>query len=144
MKISEYWSDGKTEREFVESGLQCCTRTMDYGHRCGYVALPKGHPLFGKGYNDVYDVASGIEVDGGITFASGTDDMWVLGWDAAHAWHLRDWSIASDKMREIRDRDPELFADFGWPGGSYMVDADMAEEETRSFARQLAAIGGGA
>lgn len=142
MKPSEYWNDNRTEREFEESGLQCCTRTMDMGHRCGYVALPKGHPLFGKGWDACYDIAPDLEVDGGITFANGADDTWILGWDAAHSWHRRDWSIASDEFRVFRDRHPELYGDFDWPGDSYMVDADMAERETRHFARQLAKLRG--
>ena len=141
MKPSEYWGDDRTEREFEESGLQCCTRTNDLGHRCGYVALPKGHPLFGKDWDECYDIAPELEVDGGITFANGTDDTWILGWDAAHAWHRHDWSIASDRIRELRDTHPELYVDFAWPGVSYMVDADMAEHETRSFARQLSKVG---
>ena len=140
MKPSEYWDDCRTEREFEESGLQCCTRTNDMGHRCGYVALPKGHPLFGKGWDACYDVAPELYVDGGITFASGTDDMWILGWDAAHAWHRRDWSIASDEIRKRAEERPELYVDLDWPGGSYMVDADTAEAETRGFARQLAEL----
>lgn len=141
MKPSEYWDDDRTEREFEESGLQCCTRTHDMGHRCGYVALPKGHPLFGRGWEACYEIAPDLDVDGGITFANGTDDMWVLGWDAAHAWHRRDWSVASDEFKASRDMYPELYADFSF--SAYMVDADMAEQETRRFARQLAAMRGG-
>lgn len=143
MNLSEFWGDDRIEREFEESGLQCCTRTNDMGHRCGYVALPKGHPLFGKDYDKCYDIAPDLEVDGGITFASGTDDVWILGWDAMHAWHRRDWSIASSEMRESAQKHPELYLDCDWPGGwSYMVDADMAERETRNFAQQLAMLRG--
>ena len=141
MKPSEYWNDDRTEREFVEGGLQCCTRTADMGHRCGYVALPKGHPLFGKGWDDCYEIAPELDVDGGVTFAAGTDDMWILGWDAAHSWHRRDWSIASDEFRALPDKHPELHFDFCMEDG-YMVDADMAEAETRRFARQLASMCG--
>lgn len=143
MKPSEFWDDNRTEREFEESGLQCCTRTQDMGHRCGYVALPKGHPLFGKDWDKCYDIAPELDVDGGITFANGTDDMWILGWDAAHSWHKRDWSIASERIRESAQKHPELYIDLDYPFGiSYMVDADMAEYETRKFARQLAALRG--
>lgn len=142
MNLSEFWGDNRIEREFKEGGLQCCTRTHDMGHRCGYVALPKGHPLFGKDCDKCYDIAPELDVDGGITFANGTDEMWVLGWDAAHAWHRRDWSIASDEMRKSAQKHPELYLDFDWPGASYMVDVDMAERETRNFARQLAMLRG--
>lgn len=136
------WSD--IEREFEESGLKCCTRTNDMGHRCGYVAVGEGHPLYGMDYDKLYDEHPEIDVDGGVTFANGGNGTWAFGWDAAHAWHMRDWSIASEDMRRHRDEHPEWYADFGWPGGSYMVDADMAENETRSLARQIAEIGGDA
>lgn len=137
MKPSEYWDDGRTEREFEESGLQCCTRTHDMGHRCGYVALPKGHPLFGKGWDDWHDIAPDLEVDGGITFANGTDDMWILGWDAAHSWHRPDPSITSDEYKAAFEKIGMFHERF-----AVMVDADMAEQETRRFAQQLAAIRG--
>ena len=26
------------------------------GYRCGYVGLPKGHPLYGKDYEDTLDI----------------------------------------------------------------------------------------
>lgn len=135
MKPSDFWNDGRTEREFEESGLQCCTRTIDMGHRCGYVALPKGHPLFGKDWDACYDVAPELNVDGGITFANGTDDTWILGWDAAHCWHRPDPSIMSDNCRAIRERIGSFHDEF-----AVMVDADMAEQETRRFARQLAVL----
>ncbi len=141
--FSDYWGDDRIEREFEESGLKCCTRTSDNGHRCGYVAVGKEHPLYGMSYDKLYDEHPDIEVDGGVTFASGDGGTWVFGWDAAHAWHVRDWSIASDRMRELRDEHPELYVDFGWFGVSYMVDADMAERETRSLAKQIAKIGRG-
>lgn len=56
-------------------------------HRCGYVAVPKGHPLFGEGYDDV-----SADVHGGLTYASeGTEtypipsaDYWWFGFDCAH------------------------------------------------------------
>ena len=140
MKPSEFWNDNRTEREFEESGLQCCTRTIDMGHRCGYVALPKGHPLFGKGWDECYEIAPELDVDGGITFANGTDDMWILGWDAAHSWHIPDVSIMSEQQRSIWEK--YGFGEVMMFGATLMVDADMAEEETRNFARQLAMLRG--
>jgi hypothetical protein len=58
------------------------------GHHCGYVAVPEGHPLFGKGYDDAGD----IDVHGGLTFADGNgkypaegSGLWWFGYDCAHA-----------------------------------------------------------
>ena len=136
MKPSEFWNDSSIEREFEESGLQCCTRAVGLGHRCGYVALTKEHPLYGKSWETAYDIAPDLEVDGGITFAQGTDDMWILGWDAGHSWHRPDPSIASEEHRQFAERR------FDYPCDAFaiMVDADMAEHETRQFARQLAEL----
>lgn len=72
---------------------------------CGYVGVPKGHPFYGKHYDEVE-----VDVHGGLTFAgpcnanichtpkSGkTDDVWWLGFDCAHAWDLTPF----DAMRTI-------------------------------------------
>lgn len=53
-------------------------------HPCGYVAIPKGHPFYGKDYCDIEDK---IEVHGGITFGGklrNFEGRWI-GWDYAHA-----------------------------------------------------------
>ena len=36
------------ESEFEYKGYKCVTTFTDMGHRCGYVAIPEGHPLYGK------------------------------------------------------------------------------------------------
>lgn len=42
----------KVERDFVSSGLRCVVLGLDMGHRCGYVGVPRGHPLHGVGYHE--------------------------------------------------------------------------------------------
>lgn len=52
-------------------------------HPCGYVAVPKDHPFYGKEYCDIEDK---IEVHGGLTFSGklkDLEDLW-FGWDYAH------------------------------------------------------------
>jgi len=137
VKPSELWDDNCTEREFVESGLQCFTRTIGSGHRCGYVSVEKGHPLYGlwiHEINEKYD----IDVDGGITFAAGYDRYWILGWDAMHCWHKLDISIMRTELRKVYEEHPELLC---YEPNAILVDADMAERETRRLARQIAEIG---
>lgn len=46
--------------------------SMGVGYANGYVAVPKDHPFFGKGYDEV-----GIEVHGGLTFACSGDNITV-------------------------------------------------------------------
>ena len=74
---------------------------MGVGYANGYVAVPKDHPFFGKGYDDV-----NIDVHGGLTFACPgneitaaslpetevlegclydlNEDWWVFGFDTCH------------------------------------------------------------
>ena len=53
--------------------------TLDRSWLCGYVALPKGHPLYGKHYDDL-----AIECHGGLTYSKFEDNDWVIGFDCAH------------------------------------------------------------
>lgn len=47
---------------------------------CGYVGVEKGHPLYGKGYDDV-----NANVHGGLTYADlWPDGLWWLGFDTGH------------------------------------------------------------
>lgn len=134
--FADFWRDDRIEREFTASGYECCTRTNGLGHRCGYVAVTDGHPLFGMNVWDAYenDVP---DVDGGITFAEGMGGKWVLGWDAAHCWHKPDPSIMDAERRERYEKHPGLY----WhDADAVMIDADMAERETRRFAKKLRAM----
>lgn len=84
------WMDEPDRQEFEYAGLKCLIlRHPELKHLCGYVALPKGHPCYGKDYDDI-----GVEVHGGLTFAREGDGKdwakgyWWLGFDCAHAWDL--------------------------------------------------------
>ena len=44
------------EREFEHAGYKCVVALMSMGHRCGYVGIPKEHPLYGKGYDDYLEI----------------------------------------------------------------------------------------
>jgi hypothetical protein len=55
---------------------------------CAYIGVPKGHPLYGKDYDEV-----DIDCHGGLTFSGeGSQDTsvyrtpgyWYFGWDYAH------------------------------------------------------------
>lgn len=87
------WTDPKT-------GLPCLLVRQGQGSLCGYVGVPKGHPLFGVGYSDLDEE---LEVHGGITYTSlcephednpelgvchvveGGEKVWWWGFDAGHA-----------------------------------------------------------
>lgn len=72
----------------VYKGFECVVSKHDtMGHYCGYVGIPKGHPDWGKGYDEV-----DIVVHGGLTFSEQGDgsknfpnkEKWYFGFDCAH------------------------------------------------------------
>ena len=44
------------EREFEQAGYKCVVIFGSIGHRCGYVGIPKNHPLYGKDYSDYLEI----------------------------------------------------------------------------------------
>jgi hypothetical protein len=73
---AEEWVDADT-------GYECSIwRNPNMGHLCGYVGIPKGHPCYGVGYNDM----DGIEVHGGLTYSEVDDarQVYAFGFDAGH------------------------------------------------------------
>ena len=86
------------EKVFKRSGLDCVVLAVDTGHRCGYVGVPKSHPLYGRHYfetlsdNSDVEICSNIDIHGGLTFSSdghggypvAKDDVWWFGFDCAH------------------------------------------------------------
>jgi hypothetical protein len=65
--------------------------SISLGWGNGYVVLPKGHPMHGRGYDDIP-----VDVHGGLTFAQAVEDTgyeelgeedaggWIVGFDTAH------------------------------------------------------------
>ena len=76
------------EKRWDFRGLKCLIlRHLRMGHLCGYVALPRSHPEWGKHYDE-----PDISVHGGLTFGrqgkEGTlwdgQELWWYGFDCAH------------------------------------------------------------
>lgn len=44
------------ERQFEHMGYECVVTFSAQGYRCGYVGIPKGHPLYGKDYKDYLEI----------------------------------------------------------------------------------------
>ena len=51
------------ESDFIHNGLRCVGIFADMGHRCGYVGVPVGHPLYAKGYSSYLKVTQN-EIEG--------------------------------------------------------------------------------
>jgi len=66
------WMDEPDRQEFEHAGLKCLIlRHPELKQLNGYVALPKGHPCYGKGYDNI-----DVEVHGGLTFS----ERLLVGW----------------------------------------------------------------
>ena len=46
------WFTEDNKVDFVADGLRCALRRGPLGSWCGYVAIPKSHPWYGKSYQD--------------------------------------------------------------------------------------------
>lgn len=117
------WGPGPwdSERDFVlwkHLGLRCQIRRQPrMGHWCGYVAVERGHPLFGFGYDDAE-----LRAPGGITYAEPCND-WVGRKGAGAAWWFGfDCSHCSDQS-------PGMLAAFRGP----MLGASDATYKSQEF-----------
>lgn len=94
------WEQELDRVEFTHCGFKCLImRNPESKHLNGYVALPSGHPYYGKDDIDV-------EAHGGLTFAKEGDGVsweqgyWWIGFDCAH------WGDYAPGMGEILGRGP--------------------------------------
>jgi hypothetical protein len=79
------WEHEPDREEWVHelTGYKCTVwRHPTFGSLNGYVAIPKGHRVWGKGYDDV-----DVDVHGGLTYANEDKETseWVFGFDCTHA-----------------------------------------------------------
>jgi hypothetical protein len=133
------WGDGPWQNEpdrleFKSHGFDCLIQRVEWsGHLCGYVAVPEGHPYFGKNYNDVP-----AEAHGGLTYSEhcnghichkadeGSPEVWWLGFDCAHGGDLIPSSRALDRA-------------MGWrPGFRSTYDTYKTIEYVKRHVEQLA------
>lgn len=112
------WHDEPDKVQWLDpvTSLPCMVRRGGGGGWCGYVGVPKSHPLFEKDYEK-----PDVSVHGGLTFANvcsgdeqgichlvepGEDDnIWWFGFDCSHYGDLRpgDPFQFSDRENQYRD-----------------------------------------
>lgn len=136
------WTDAAT-------GLPCLAVRGNprMGNWCGYVAVEPGHPLHGKGYDDL-----DVEVHGGLTFADSCwddgpveaavchvpepgkpADVWWFGFDCGHAFDIV-------PGMEARMKSARIHGDRAWPDGPRITykPLEYVKRETARLAEQLA------
>lgn len=106
------------ELEFTHKGLECVVIFTDMGHRCGYVGVEEGSPLFGIDYDEPIIVAENGDslapedlfgVPGGLNYS---DDLchaidkkrplWWFGFDCAHCNDSKDYESTLKYFGEER------------------------------------------
>jgi hypothetical protein len=129
--MEKEWLKEPNEVKFEHAGFKCLILRNDrLKHLNGYVALPKGHPYYGKGYTDI-----DVSVHGGITFANKGDSKrwergyWWVGFDTGHSADF------SPGMAEIA---PGLYKG-GHPRGEYR-NIHYVIQETKDLAEQLKVV----
>lgn len=146
------WTNEPDRAEWEHAGFPClAVRGPEFsGHWCGYVAVPPGHPLHGKSYDD-----ADVEVHGGLTYANACqghvchvpkqgepDDVWWFGFDCAHSG---DFSPAyesrySRKGQEAYDHDEALrLHAVTWSAADVYRTLDYVKEQANALAVQLVA-----
>lgn len=139
------WVDPKT-------GYDCLIkRNKNSGILCGYVAIKKNHPLYGKSYNNVddYDNALYIKVHGGLTYANAcdgdpefgichltkdNDEEWWFGFDCHHAGDLHPYYFLTKELIKKLGIPPIIYL---WDQGNVYRDIAYVTAEVESLAYQL-------
>lgn len=152
------WNAEPNRVEFWHAGLPCLI-LRNRGPLCGYVAVPPGHPLHGRGY----EALSVVVVHGGLTYA-GTrvgdvchvpaegepDDVWWFGFDCSHCGDYRPRPVALKAILDAEglgrgDRQVRVArtrAEHDWRSESYK-GIEYVRAEVERLAEQLAGAGGG-
>lgn len=111
------WDDeGDREEWKTRAGFPGLIVRNRMGSWCGYVAVPPGHPYYGRGYDDV-----DVEVHGGLTYAAKCfghichvpepgepDDVWWLGFDCGHWMDISPDLLAVELRYESLRRELDL------------------------------------
>jgi len=127
------------EDQGTAHGLHYVVVAAPMGHRCGYVGIPKEHPLYGVDYSNkdpspefIFDVHGGLTYSGGGNFPI-ESDLWWFGFDCAHYDDAKDPSIMSEEYVLYTKH---YMGDFAMDGS--IKDTEYVKEECIQLAKQLA------
>ena len=96
------WQSEPDRVDFVHSGFACFARRHPgHGYWCGYVGVPREHPLYGKEWTETAAIGE-LEAHMGVNYSAVCDggdichtpapgmpdDVWWLGFDCGHMFDL--------------------------------------------------------
>lgn len=138
------WETEPDRKLWKHKGFDCLVVRSPWTFAlCGYVGVPKTHPLFRKNYNDVYESHPKVSAHGGLTYSEKCqgaichpveeegDEVWWFGFDCAHAGDI---TPGSDALL------PSSFLENCPPRYSTYKSLDYVENEVNQLAEQLGKI----
>lgn len=125
----------KIEKDFMVGNLRCLVIGLSGGWRCGYVGIPKEHPMYAIDYDKIE-----ADVHGGLTYGSTSpvgdkDQRYYVGFDCCHCGDGFDIALIDElaqdsKMLEVNKINAQLCADY--------TDKVWTTEEVEDEVRRLA------
>lgn len=93
------------ENDFSYLGFRCVVTGVSTGHRCGFIAIPEGHPLHGQNREQLKE----IDIYGGWTFCESSANYpvttdhptWWIGFDCGHSGESCDF-LLMEELGEAR------------------------------------------
>lgn len=132
------------EKEFKYKGLKCVVLLLSRGYRCGYVGVPKGHPLYNVAY---MDCMSHFYCHGGLTYSGGgenssypiSSDLGWFGFDCSHCEDEPDWNSVLKAFPDQSDKiyQQKILSDICSLGGEIRT-TEYVGNECKELAEQLA------
>lgn len=134
------------EARFKHKGYECRVLFMNMGHRCGYIKIPKGHPLCVDDYNYINNF---VKCHGELTYAAHylngeecSDGVWV-GFDCCHSDDVIDLEALEKYYPEqINKYSREWWEAYAsrWSCAQTIKTLDFCKDQLKSLADQLKAI----
>ena len=130
----------RVESDFTHQDLRCVVLGLNHGHRCGYVGVPKDHPLYGADMTN--SRATELRVHGGVTYAASSKDhpvpghggLWWFGFDCMHGGDRNDPALM---RREIANFEAKMAQELGTKPHGVIRTKRYVETECKNLAQQL-------
>lgn len=108
------WQDEPERVDFTHAGMSCLAlRHSENGHWCGYVGVPREHPLYGKVWTETPEI-SDLDAHMGVNYSAACDgaichvpapgmpdDVWWLGCDFGHSFDLSPAIAARERAWDL-------------------------------------------
>jgi hypothetical protein len=129
------------EKDFIVDGFRCVVVGIYMGHRCGYIAIPKGNELYGKDYDEI-----NIDIHGGLTYAEYSENdypvktdenLYWIGFDCAHCGDAKDLDLIKSFGEDNKDIQMILDMEARYPIRGKVRTVEYVEEQLIDAVKQI-------